>query len=216
MVGVFLTAVAYFAGVGGFLIAWMGICFCITGIAHAIGRHAIYGKQGNGKLTPWGWLLFFPFLSFTHFTWHVMRWISREPKISKVNDELFIGRRLLANEVDLRVANYLDLTAEFAEPIGVRKREGYRSFPILDGACPTPEALGGLVAGLPDGATFIHCAQGHGRTGLVPIALLLHRKQAKTVQKALQLLQDVRPGLALNRRQMKCVVQFDNLRKSKC
>jgi len=51
------------------------------------------------------------------------------------------GGRLLAFELEGEFENVVDLTAEFSEPSGIRCSPSYRSFPILDGSAPTPEAL---------------------------------------------------------------------------
>ena len=101
--------------------------------------------------------------------------------------------------------NYVDLTAEFAEPAAIRKSPAYRSFPILDGAAPSPEALRAAVAGLRPGRTFVHCAQGHGRTGLFALAVLLSSGVARSVEDGLRLLRTARPGIRLSRDQRRCI-----------
>src|SRR5205809_1011561 len=104
--------------------------------------------------------------------WHLMRLISREPARNMVTQQLVVGRRLLAYEREDEFDNFVDLTAEFPEPFPIRSSPSYRSFPILDGSAPSPEALRVAVTSLRPGRTFIHCAQGHGRTGLFALAVL--------------------------------------------
>jgi protein-tyrosine phosphatase len=48
---------------------------------------------------------------------------------------------------------------------------------------------------------LIHCAQGHGRTGLVASAVLLVSGKAQTAADAIAMVQSVRPGVDLNREQ---------------
>jgi hypothetical protein len=191
---------------GWLLIAvWLGFDFVILGIAHGRGSHGVFGKKADGTLQSWSWLVFFPLLICTTAVWHLVRLLSREPARSIVTDGLVIGRRLLATEFDGTFDNYVDLTAEFSEPSLIRHSSSYRSFPILDGAAPTAEALREVVASLGPGRTFVHCAQGHGRTGLFGLAILLRSGVARTVEDGLRLLRDARPGIRLNREQLECI-----------
>jgi protein-tyrosine phosphatase len=54
---------------------------------------------------------------------------------------------------------------------------------------------------------FIHCAQGHGRTGLAAIALLLHRGEVSDIEEGLSLLRSIRPGIGLSADQRACLEQ---------
>ena len=194
---------------GWFLLAiWLGCNFLVLGMAHALGAHRVLGKRRDGTLPFWSWLIFFPLHVYTLVVWHLFRLFSKEPAQSSVGEQLTIGRRLLAQECEGGFENYVDLTAEFSEPSAIRKAPGYFSFPILDGAAPRPEALHRAVAELRPGRTFIHCAQGHGRTGLFALAVLLHSGVAATVEDGLLILHAVRPGVCLNREQMECIKAF--------
>jgi protein-tyrosine phosphatase len=102
----------------------------------------------------------------------------------------------------------VDLTAEFAEPLAVRLSPSYRSFPILDGSAPSPESLRAAVAGLREGRTFVHCAQGHGRTGLFALAVLLHQRVVPSVEDGLRMLTAARPGIRLNVEQRACIEKY--------
>jgi hypothetical protein len=189
-----------------FLIAvWLGCNLVIVGLAHGRGAHRVFGKRGDGTLPLWSWLLFFPLLALTTGVWHLIRLLSREPARSKVSDQLVVGRRLLASELDGEFDNYVDLTAEFSEPRVIRRSPGYRSFAILDGAAPAPEALRAAVAGLRPGRTFVHCAQGHGRAALFALAVLLSSGVVRGVDDGLRLLSAARPGIRLSGEQRKCI-----------
>ena len=175
---------------GGFVVAvWLGADFIILGAAHERGAHRVFGKRADGALP-------------------LIRAFSREPARSVVTEQLVIGRRLLASEFDGEFDNVVDLTAEFAEPSAIRRSPAYRSFPILDGGAPDPEALHAAVASLRPGRTFIHCAQGHGRTGLFALAVLLHAGAARSVEEGLAMLSAARPGIRLNREQLQCIQMF--------
>jgi protein-tyrosine phosphatase len=109
---------------------------------------------------------------------------------------------LLPSEVPAGFDNYVDLTAEFAEPSSIRRSSAYVCFPILDGAAPAPQALRKAVGNLRPGRTFVHCGQGYGRTGLFAAAVLLTSGAAGTMEEALQMLVAARPGIRLNGEQL--------------
>ena len=191
---------------GWFLVAvWLGCDFVVLGIAHATGSHGVFGKRIDGTLPWWSWVVFLPLLIYTTIIWHLIRLFSHEPAHNVVNEKLVVGRRLLGFELGGDYDNFVDLTAEFSEPFLIRRSGSYRSFPILDGGAPKPEALRAAVANLRPGRTFIHCAQGHGRTGLFALAFLLHTGAARNVEEGLRMLSVARPGIRLNREQHRCI-----------
>ena len=206
--GILLVSFGLIEG-GWFLVAaWLGCDFLILGIAHLREAHVVFGKRADGSLPWWSWLLFFPFHMYGHGVWYLIRLLSPEPACDVVTEHLVVGRRLLPSELDGEFENYVDLTAEFAEPKVIRRSASYRCFPILDGAAPTPDALRQAVSSLRPGRTFVHCAQGHGRTGLFALALLLSSGVARTVEDGLRMLTSARPGICLNREQRRCVETF--------
>jgi hypothetical protein len=208
LLGVALIVLGLIEG-GWFLAAvWLGCDFLILGVAHGRGSHRVFGKRADGSLPIWSWLLFFPLLSYATAVWHFIRLFSREPAHNVVTEQLVVGRRLLAFELDGEYDNYVDLTAEFSEPSAIGHSSSYRSFPILDGAAPTPEALRAVVASLRPGRTFIHCAQGHGRAGLFTLAVLLNAGVARSVEDGLRMLSSVRPGIRLSRDQHRCIQTY--------
>lgn len=208
LLGLVLVALGLIEGGWFFVVVWLGGDFVVLGIAHGRGSHRVFGKRADGTLPLWSWLGFFPLLSFSLLVWQLLRWVSREPAQSAVNAQLVVGRRLSAGEFEEAFDNVVDLTAEFSEPARIRRSPSYRSFPILDGAAPTPEALRAGVASLRPGRTFIHCAQGHGRTALFALAVLLDSGAARGVEEGWQMLSSVRPGVRLSREQQKCLRIF--------
>jgi protein-tyrosine phosphatase len=194
---------------GWFLVmVWFGGNFLVLGIAYGRGLHRVFGKRADGTLPLWSWLVFLPLLIYTAVVWHLIRLFSREPVRNAVTEQLVIGRRLLSFEVEGEFDNFVDLTAEFPEPSSIRRSPSYRSFPILDGGAPTPEALRAVVTSLRPGRTFVHCAQGHGRTGLFALAMLLDSGVVRSVEEGLRMLTAARPGVRLNRVQLKCIQVF--------
>jgi hypothetical protein len=187
---------------------WLGGDFLALGIAHTIGAHRLFGKQTDGSLRLWSWVVFLPLLAYTTAVWRLLRLLSREAAQNTVTDNLVVGRRLLPSEVDGEFDNYVDLTAEFPEPTVIRRAAAYQCFPILDGSAPDPEALSDAVNRLRPGRTFIHCAQGHGRTGLFASAMLLKSGIAHTVDDAIEMIQARRPGISLSSAQRRCIETF--------
>lgn len=100
----------------------------------------MFGKRADGTLPLWSWVAFLPLLIYATVVWHLIRLLSREPAHNTVTEQLVVGRRLLAFERAGEFDNFVDLTAEFSEPSLIRSSPSYRSFPILDGEAPTPEA----------------------------------------------------------------------------
>lgn len=205
LLGISLLA---FAGVEqgwGWLVAWLGLNFIALGIAHSLRARSLFGKRHDGTLPLWSWFVFLPLHLFTLTTWHLIRLVSREPAYNVVDESLVIGRRLLPSELPGKFDNYVDLAAEFAEPRKVRQLPGYLSFPMLDGSTATPGDLHAAVCRLRPGRTYVHCAQGHGRTATFAIAFLIASGKERNVDEALQILQAVRPGLRINRQQRETV-----------
>jgi hypothetical protein len=194
---------------GWFLIAvWLGCDFLVLGVAHGLDSHRVFGKRADGTLPLWSWVAFLPLLIYTTVVWHLIRLFSREPARNAITEQLVVGRRLLAFELEGEFDNFVDLTAEFSEPSSIRCSPSYRSFPILDGGAPTPEALRAAVANLRPGRTFIHCAQGHGRTGLFALAVLLSSGVVRSVEDGLRMLSASRPAIRLSREQHRCIQMY--------
>lgn len=191
-----------------FLFAWLSGDFLVLGIAHGRGAHRILGKRPDGTLPAWSWAVFLPLLLYTAAVWHLLRLISREPARNEVTESLVIGRRLLPGELAGGFANYVDLTAEFPEPTAIRTSAGYLSFPILDGSAPDPKTLHDFVNRLRPGKTFVHCAQGHGRTGLFALAIMLKTGVVKTGGEGMEKLKLARPGINLTAIQRTCIEKF--------
>lgn len=194
-----------YRGAWAWAVFWLGVNLLLLGVAYVRGDARVFGKRPDGTLASWRVLLFLPWLLFTWAVWHGCRLLP-EPAVQQINDKLSIGRRLLAHEFPDGIDVVLDLTAEFQEPGAVRHRTRYLSLPILDAGAPPSTALAAAIQSLrPDEHVFIHCAQGHGRTAMAAIALLMHRGETATIADGLGLLKAVRPGVALSPGQWQCL-----------
>jgi hypothetical protein len=208
LLGLILMVIGVINSGWSLLLLWLGADFLILGIAHFKNAPGFFGKRPNGSLPFWSWLIFLPLLFYTNLIWRLACLLSREPAQNIISDDLVVGRRLLPSEVDGEFTNFLDLTAEFPEPTAIRHLPAYQCFPILDGGAPRLDELNNAIDRLPPGRTFIHCAQGHGRTGLFTLALLLKRGVVRNPEEGLEKLRAIRPGINLNQPQRHCIEAF--------
>ncbi len=211
LLGLGLILIGALEGGWAWLAVWVGCDLVALAFAYARGIHRMFGKRPDGTLPLWACLVFLPMLSYMSAVWQLARIFSRKPARSVVTARLVVGRRLLASELDGQFDNYVDLAAEFAEPSVIRRSSAYRSFPILNDAAPSPEALHIAVRSLKPGRTFIHCGRGYGRAGLFALAALLASGVAHSVEDGLRMLTAVRPGIRLNREQRKCIQMYADL-----
>ena len=190
---------------------WFLVDLSIVGLAYLFQTRRVYGKGSSGRLPAWSWVVFFPWHVLTRAVWYLDRSRESQPGWQWVHEGLAVGRRPLAGEVPSDFDHYVDLTAEFSEVRYYRQLPGFICFPILDGTAPKPESLLEAVCSVRAGKTFVHCAKGHGRTGLFAIAILLESGRVTSPEEGLKCLQTVRPGVRLNRAQWNCLAQFSNL-----
>jgi protein-tyrosine phosphatase len=208
--GIVLCAIAWIQKGWFYALGWLGFDFLILGFAQLRRYHILFMKSADGTL-PWvSWLIFLPLHLYSLAVLNVARALSREPARNKVCDDLWVGSRPGAGDV-CDCPNVIDLTAEFQEPKQFRERPGYFSFPILDAGAPTANALVRALERCPrkPGPIFIHCAQGHGRTGIFAAAWLLANKRASTAEEAVEMLTKARPGIRLNSAQLRSLLEFE-------
>ncbi len=198
-----LAAVAGSEGGLAWLLIWPSACSLVVSLGYAGVGPGVFGKRADGTLPVWSLMFHLPFYLCLWSAWHLLRRVNPEPSHHELLPGVLIGRRLLPAEIPDGVAVIVDLTAEFREPAGVRAGRQYWSLPILDTRAPSPKQLTELVERLSGctGTIYLHCAEGHGRTGLVAAALLLRRGEAADWQEALQRVREKRPGVHLSRTQ---------------
>jgi protein-tyrosine phosphatase len=186
------------------LFLWPAVSFATVAVGYLHSGPAVFGKRQDGKLAPQNVVVLFPYLAYLWSLWYVIRVVQREPAVNQLSEGLLIGRRLLSSELPQDIETVVDLTCEFNEPRELRSKS-YLLCPILDGFVPAMEQLVAWVQAI-DAARepiFIHCAEGHGCTGLVAAALVVARGQATTAMEALQIVQSKRPLVRLGKRQFR-------------
>ncbi|MEM7249367.1 MAG: hypothetical protein AAF533_28900 [Acidobacteriota bacterium] len=206
--GIAVAALAITAQtLGGAVVAgWLALDFLVIAIGYG-GAGQVFGKRSDGSLPLWSRLVFLPYIVFTWLTWKLTCTLSRENPHDRLGD-LILSRRLESHELPDGVTTVVDLTSELAEPRALREVEHYVALPTLDAGVPDPAALTRALEAVGPGTTLIHCAQGHGRTGLFAIALLVRRGQVADVESGLLALKEVRPGVGLQRHQRRFLEDF--------
>ncbi len=188
------------------ILHWAGLAFVLAGVSYVFRTPRLLGKTADGKIKVLSKLLFFPYLFLTWATWHGVRLLHRETAFDQLTSTIWIGRRLLGSEPPPPVQIVLDLTCEFEEPKAIRCNcKRYISLPILDKGIPMDsDSVLSIVRELavPRTSVYVHCAQGHGRTGMIATLVLLARHTDLSVAEALASVRRARPGVALAREQL--------------
>lgn len=159
-----------------------------------------FGKKETGSRAWYGTLSFFPYLIPLWIRQFIITRCTKEPAYNELLPGIFIGRRLSkASQLPEGCTTIVDLAAEFPEAKSIRKLPGYKSFPILEASVRSREDLCEFIATLPERGIYIHCGQGHGRTGFFSAAFLLERGLAKSLDEAESMLVAARPRLKLRK-----------------
>jgi protein-tyrosine phosphatase len=192
------------------LLWWPALSFGIVSIAYLTNNAAWFGKRRDGSRQYLANAVLLPYLIFVRGVWRLQISLSKEPAINFVNSSLAVSRRLLVRELPESVDRICDLTCEFIDPKRFRDMPAYFCHPILDaGACRSSELIE-LARSLPplnDQILLIHCANGHGRTGMFAAVWLLTHGFVPTVDDAIRMLKEARPGIALRARQRRLVME---------
>lgn len=200
------------------LLCWPALSFGIVSIAYLTCDARWFGKRRDGSRHWLATAVLLPYLIFVYSVWRLQISLSREPAINYVNSSVAVSRRLLAHELPENVDRVCDLTCEFVDPKPLRTKPGYHCHPVLDaGACSAAELVD-LARRLPPSngeILLIHCANGHGRTGMFAAVWLLTHGFVTTVDDAITMLRNARPGIGLRSRQRRLVVEaFTSLHDS--
>jgi protein-tyrosine phosphatase len=189
---------------GHWFLLWPGVSFTAVGLGYVRLGAAVFGKRPDGTLPWYTVVVLLPYFVLSWTIWHIVRLTSGEPCWHEACPGVFVGRRALPRELPNGVGLIVDLTAEFSEPRKVREGRDYICFPVLDASATSEEAAAQTVMQIAShpGAVYIHCAQGHGRTGMFAAAVLVAKGLAVDTDDAVARLRAVRPGIAMNRRQL--------------
>ena len=195
-----LAYVAFTSGGWLLLLVWPAMSFGVIGLAYLAVGHRDFGKHPDGSMTFASVAILLPYLFYLWTVWHIIRLVSREPAYNTLVDGVLIGRRLLAAELPAGTQTVVDLTSEFPEPSALRSVSNYVAAPMLDASALPPQSLADLASQIATAETplYIHCAQGHGRTGLVAALFLLAHGDADSPDTAIEMVKSTRPLVGLN------------------
>jgi protein-tyrosine phosphatase len=188
---------------------WPAISLGVVSLTYLLGEVRLFGKRSDGTRHWFATVILFPYLAFAHIVWLMQTVFSNEPCLNVVNESLIVARRLRTREFPTNVRNVCDLTCEFVEPEWIRTNYVYICHPILDAGTVSATELIALAKSLvPDskGPLLIHCANGHGRTGMFAAIWLVVHGFVDSADDAFKLLQSVRPGIGLRSRQRRVVL----------
>ena len=199
MGGIFAT-ISLLEGGPYWLLAWPGVAFTLVGIAYLGRSPRLLGKKDNGRIRGPILLILLPYFALVRITWSLLRAVRKTPPHDELLPGIVIGRRLLGHEVPGDISTIVDLTAEFREPYRVRSGRTYLALPVLDGSVPDDEALLRLLERIHESPrkVYIHCAEGHGRTGLVACAYIMSTGGARDPGEAILKVKERRPRATLS------------------
>lgn len=195
LIGAALVAAAVATGGWGWLLLWPALSSLVLAAGYLGAGARVLGKRPDGSINPLALLLLLPFTLYARIQWWLLRAVRQGDVWNEVAPGLLVGRRVFPPELPPEVRSVVDLTAEFAEPLEVRRGREYRCLPTLDGAAPPGDAFPRFVEEviqLPE-PVYVHCAEGRGRSGTLAAAILLRRGTAKGVDEAIATLRRGRP-----------------------
>jgi protein-tyrosine phosphatase len=196
----YLVVAAAVLGGWAWLLLWPALSCAGFSIAYAGLGHRLFAKTPAGRLPWWTVLSLLPMLLLLWGVWFGVCLLSREPACHEIVPGLWLGRRLFAHELPPGVVLVVDLATEFPAPRRIQQGREYISLPTLDGSVPDEELFQVVLARIAvlEGAVYVHCAQGHGRSALLAAAVLLRRGLVADVAEAEKMLRAARPGVRLN------------------
>lgn len=185
------------------LLAWTGIAFALVAMAYAGNAAWVFGKRADGTMQVIPTLVLLPYRLLATSLWWLNTRLSDEAPWHRIDDRLVVGRRLTDRDgLPPGITRVLDLTCEFPEP-RIMRGTGYQCLPMLDASHTDSVSIIRIIREIlsEPGVLYVHCAQGHGRTGLVAALILIAQTPGLSPADALARLQAIRPGIGLSRRQ---------------
>ncbi|MBN1867357.1 hypothetical protein JW916_08695 [Candidatus Sumerlaeota bacterium] len=187
---------------------WLSLSFFALSAAYAGIGPVVFGKRADGTLPIWSKIVHFPYRVYAGAMWNLICLVGRESAADRVSDDLFVGRRVRPKELPEGAVNCVDLTCEFEDPKRIRDGTNYICLPTLDAGVPSRDAIDSAIDRLRPGPTFVHCAQGHGRTGLFALVLLARRGRIGSFEEGMALVAEARPGIRLHKNQEEFVRRY--------
>lgn len=178
---------------------WCTAVAAVLYISYRDNDSSCFVKDDKGRIPIPVAVFYLPYLLPLWLRQLLITGLLRERAYDKLCDGVWIGRRpLKSTDIPGEAAVCVDLVAEFPSSGFERLWNGtYVSFPILEASVRSCDDLKQCIDSLPEGGLYIHCAQGHGRTGFFASALLMRRGIVGTLPQAEAMLAKSRPGVEL-------------------
>jgi protein-tyrosine phosphatase len=185
------------------ILLWPAAVMIAVAIVYLAGAPRALGKRPDGTIAWWAWLAWAPLFGYMRLMHELARSLTNEPVANEVASGIWVGRRPRLHELPPGIAIVIDLCAELTSADGVAEGRTYLAIPALDATAPTPAQIARAVDAVlaANGAAFIHCAFGHGRSATVAAAVLVRRGDA-TLADVEQKMQAHRPRIGLNAYQL--------------
>ncbi len=192
------------------LALWPALSFGIVSTGYLYFGPIVFGKRSNGRHSILSVILLLPYLTYMNVIWYLARFLKREAAYDQLTENIVIGRRVLSREIPDNIDVVIDLTCEFTETAEFRLMQ-YHNFQILDGTAPSIDQLLIWLKQIQNvpGRIYIHCAEGHGRTGLFTAALLVVTGHSESTSDALNFIQAKRPLVRLGSQQRQVLAELD-------
>jgi len=190
-----LGATAFKLGGAWLWLAWPAGSLLLVALNYLLFDAAGFQKRPDGSLSPAVYGLFAPYLLGAWINSRV--WTRKHPQPDQVVDNVWLGR--LPDREQLKpFTAVVDMCAEIAIQPGPR---GYQSIPTLDLVAPTTQtcldAAHAIERLRQQGPLLVCCALGYSRSATAVAAWLLHSGRAETVDNAIAIIRQARPGVVL-------------------
>jgi hypothetical protein len=171
---------------GSLAICWLGVASAYAGVGAKT-----FGKQRSGRLSLWS-ILFWSYHLLNALSLRLFRQGAKENAFDSIEKNVLLGCQLSARD-----------KTELSR---------YNIQAVLDTHAPMLEQLkegaGFIEERTKDGAVYVHCALGHGRSALFVAAYLIQTGSARTADEAVQQVKAKRANIELSGKQLALLRQF--------
>jgi protein-tyrosine phosphatase len=182
---------------GWIVLLWPALNLLLLGASYLCnGKWGVWllGKsKSTGVVSLPALVFFFPYLLGMYSFWYLKHMCLGEQVCNQVAAGIWVGRfplNILSNDsrFDNRLTHVVDLTCEFPSRRAFHGNiQTYLCAPSLDRLLADPRTLldcAKKVLNDSDSCTYVHCANGHGRSGLFAGMLLVMRGECKDLDAA--------------------------------
>ncbi|WP_122710573.1 phosphatase PAP2/dual specificity phosphatase family protein [Pseudomonas viridiflava] len=195
-IGALLLAIPVFTLGGGWMwLAWPALSLLMVALNYLVFGAAGFQKRSNGKLSPAACWLLAPYLIGAWINSRV--WTRQRPDPDQVVDNVWLGR--IPNQEQLQPFKaVVDMCAELPLKVSTQRYQQVAALdliPLTVEQCQlAAEAIERLRS---NGPLLVCCALGYSRSAMAVAAWLLLTGRARSVDNAVELIRQARPGVVL-------------------